>query len=91
MADERRIPAPAGQARSFYKNAKVDELLDRGRNVANPAAREAAYKEAMELILKDAAWLFLHAESQLSAVRKNVKGMVIHPIERVMAHQAWID
>lgn len=82
---------PAGQARNFYKNPKVDELLDRGRTVANPAAREAAYKEAMELITKDAPWLFLHAESQLSAVRKNVKGVVVHPIERMMAHEAWID
>lgn len=82
---------PAGQARNFYKNPKVDELLDRGRNVANPAAREAAYKEAMEIIMKDAPWLFLHAESQLSAVRKNVKGVVVHPIERVMAQAAWIE
>jgi ABC-type transport system substrate-binding protein len=82
---------PAGQARNFYKNPKVDELLDRGRNVANPAAREAAYKEAMELIMKDAPWLFLHAESQLSAVRKNVKGLIVHPVERLMAQQAWIE
>jgi peptide/nickel transport system substrate-binding protein len=82
---------PAGQARNFYKNPKVDELLDRGRAVANPALREAAYREAMELIMNDAPWLFLHAESQLSAVRKNVKGVVIHPIERVMAERAWIE
>ncbi len=82
---------PAGQARHFYKNPKVDELLDRGRNVANPAQREAAYKEAMELIMQDASWLFLHAESQLSAVRRNVKGVVIHPIERVMTQEARIE
>jgi ABC-type transport system substrate-binding protein len=82
---------PAGQARNFYKNPRVDELLDRGRNVANPAAREAAYHEAMGLIMKDAPWLFLHAESQLSAVRRNVKGLVVHPIERVMAQSAWIE
>lgn len=82
---------PAGQARNFYKNPRVDELLDRGRTVATPALREAAYREAMELIMKDAPWLFLHAESQLSAVRKNVRGVVIHPIERVMAERAWIE
>jgi peptide/nickel transport system substrate-binding protein len=82
---------PAGQARNFYKNPRVDELLDRGRTVANPALREAAYREAMELIMKDAPWLFLHAESQLSAVRRNVKGVVIHPVERVMAEHAWIE
>jgi ABC-type transport system substrate-binding protein len=82
---------PAGQHRNFYKNPRVDDLLDRGRNVADPAARQAAYREAMELIMKDAPWLFLHAESQLSAVRKHVKGVVIHPIERVMTHEAWIQ
>jgi len=82
---------PAGQARHFYKNPKVDELLDRGRNVAAPAAREAAYKEAMDLIMKDASWLFLHAESQLTAVRKSAKGVIVHPVERVMAQQAWLD
>jgi len=82
---------PAGQARNFYKNPKVDELLDRGRAATRPALRETAYRDAMELIMKDAPWLFLHAESQLSAVRKNVKGVVVHPIERVMADRAWIE
>jgi ABC-type transport system substrate-binding protein len=82
---------PAGQARNFYKNGRVDELLDRARTVADPAGREAAYREAMELIMKDAPWLFLHAESQLSAVRRNVRGVVIHPIERIMTHEAWIE
>ncbi|MCL0094444.1 ABC transporter substrate-binding protein [Dehalococcoidales bacterium] len=61
------------------------------RKTADPELRKNAYKEAMTIIMDDAPWLFLHSESQVTGVRANVKGLVVHPTERVMAHNAWIE
>jgi ABC-type transport system substrate-binding protein len=77
---------PAGSNRSFYSNAMVDSLLDEARTNPDPALREQLYADAMQLIWDDAAWLFLHSETQLVAVRDNVVGLVIHPTERYLAH-----
>ena len=76
---------PAGSNRSFYSNALVDDLLDQARSTADNAVREQLYADVMEIIWNDAAWLFLHSETQLVAVRDNVEGLVIHPTERVLA------
>lgn len=82
---------PIGFNLGVYKNEKVDELLEIGRKTADPELRKSAYKEAIAIIMDDAPWLFLHSESQITGIRANVKGLVVHPTERVMAHNAWIE
>lgn len=79
---------PTGSSRSFYSNPAVDELLELARSNPDPSIRQATYREAMTMIMEDAPWLFLHAEVQLTAVRNEVEGVVVHPTERVMAHGA---
>lgn len=44
----------------------------------------------MELIWRDAPWLFLHSESQVTGLRREVQGLVVHPTERILAHTAWL-
>ncbi|MFA5550449.1 MAG: glutathione ABC transporter substrate-binding protein [Trueperaceae bacterium] len=82
---------PVGSNRGAYSNARVDELLDDARTNTNPDERLAAYQEAMQLIWDDAAWLFMHSETQLVAVSDSVSGLVIHPTERILAFTASID
>lgn len=72
----------------FYSNPAVDAALDAGRNTADAEARLAAYAEAQRLIWDDAPWIFLHSELQLTGLRNNVEGFVVHPTERYLAHQA---
>ncbi|MDR7521485.1 MAG: glutathione ABC transporter substrate-binding protein [Armatimonadota bacterium] len=81
---------PVGFNRGFYQNPQVDALLDRGRITVDQAERNRIYAEAMRLIMDDAAWLFLHSESQVTGVRNVVADVVVHPAERVMAHKAWL-
>jgi peptide/nickel transport system substrate-binding protein len=81
---------PAGSNRSFYSSGIVDALLDEARSNPDPAVREAMYNDAMKILWEEAAWLFLHSETQLVAVRDNVQGLVIHPTERYLAHKASI-
>lgn len=79
---------PVGSSRAFYDNPGVDNLLDLARTTPDPGIREATYREAMTMIMEDAPWIFLHAEVQLTAVRNEVDGVVVHQSERVMAHDA---
>lgn len=62
--------------RSFYKNEKVDELLDDGRAEFDQEARKALYQEACQIIYDDAAWDFLAAELYNLGMRENVQGLV---------------
>lgn len=62
--------------RSFYKNEKVDELLDGGRAEFDQEARKAMYQEACQVIYDDAAWDFLAAELYNLGLRENVQGFV---------------
>ncbi|HLR45941.1 MAG TPA: glutathione ABC transporter substrate-binding protein [Deinococcales bacterium] len=82
---------PVGSNRGAYSNERVDELLDFARTNNDEDERLEAYEEAMQIIFDDAAWLFLHSETQLVAVRDNVSGLIIHPTERVLAYEATID
>lgn len=80
-----------GMNASFFKNEKLDQLLDAARSTANPEERKKLYKEAMTIIMDEAPWLFLHSEMQMVGARANVKGLIVHPTERVIAKEAWIE
>jgi len=80
-----------GMAASFYKNEKVDQFLEEGRKTANAEQRKKLYKEAMEIIMDEAPWLFLHSEVQITGVNAKVKGLVVHPTERIISKEARIE
>ena len=60
--------------RSFYKNEKVDQLLDDGRKESDDAKRLEMYKEAQQLIIDDAPVGFVHHAEYLIGVSDKVKG-----------------
>lgn len=79
------VQAPVGYNRGFYDSPETDQLLMTGRTATNNASRTKAYADATKQIWEDAPWLFLYSEIQVTAIRKNVSGFVIHPSERLIA------
>jgi ABC-type transport system substrate-binding protein len=77
--------------RAFYNNRMVDDLLDQARTNPDESLRRQLYADAIELIWNDAPWIFLYSESQVVAMRDNVRGFVIHPTERFLALNASLD
>lgn len=63
--------------RSFYTSPKVDELLDAGRREADPAAREAIYKEALQIISDDSPMAFVLHPYNLTGVSDKVQGFKV--------------
>lgn len=79
---------PPGFNGSFYSNPEVDAMLDGARSTLDADEREALYADAIATIWEDAPWLFLYSEIQVTAVRSNVEGFVVHPDESVIATEA---
>jgi peptide/nickel transport system substrate-binding protein len=77
--------------RGYYKHEVADKLLDEARTTADPEVRQQRYGEAQQLLWDDAPWLFSHSESQITGLRKAVKGVEVHVTERVMAWKAWLE
>ncbi len=73
---------PAGLAPAFYKNSKVDQLLEEARTTMDPAKRQSLYKEAQTTIWNDAPWIFLWTQKWYVATVKNLQGVSITPIEK---------
>jgi ABC-type transport system substrate-binding protein len=82
---------PPGFNGAFYSNPEVDALLEEARSTLDTEARLAAYDRAISIIWEDAPWLFLYSEIQVTAIRNNVSGFIVHPAERLIATFADID
>ncbi|MBW6464053.1 MAG: glutathione ABC transporter substrate-binding protein [Firmicutes bacterium] len=76
---------------SYYANSDVDALLDEARVTPDRGVREGLYAEVIEIIWNDAPWIFLHNEGQVNAVRSNVIGLIHHPLENILAWDAYIE
>jgi peptide/nickel transport system substrate-binding protein len=75
-----------------YKNPKVDELLERGRTVADSAQRHQIYAEVQALLEDELPHLWFYSGINIEAVRNNVKGYVPSFTGRRPAlKQTWID
>lgn len=77
--------------RGYYKNDTADRLLQQGREEPDPAKRRAIYAEAQKVIWEDAPWIYLHSESQITGIRKNVKGATVHVTERLILWKTWLE
>ena len=72
--------------RTFWAHPRVDELLALGRSEADPALREAYYREAQEIIAEEAPWVFLYTVTGVNGTQANVTGFVPHPAGD---HRLW--
>ncbi|MBI4277866.1 MAG: hypothetical protein HY660_05370, partial [Armatimonadetes bacterium] len=62
-----------------YSNAKVDDLLDRAAAQNDPRAKIELYRQATQIIVDEAADLFVGTQSKVYLLRKSVKGFFAHP------------
>ena len=60
---------PAGGNYGFYKNPKVDQLLDQAQSEADPAKRNQLFTDFQNLVLDDAPALFLYQQRWLYLMR----------------------
>lgn len=73
---------PTGLGPAYYKNTKVDQLLNDARSTIDDAKRKVFYKEAQQLIWNDAPWVFLWTQKWYVVTVKNLEGVRVLPNEK---------
>lgn len=71
--------APALANEGFYKNEKVDRLLDEAIAEPDKAKRAKLYEEVQSTIWNDAPWAFLVTEDVTGASAKTLKNFRLRP------------
>jgi len=71
-----------------YLNPKVQKLVNTWVNAPlNDPKRVAAVRQAQQIIVEDAPWIFLFQTPQIYVTRKNVKGLVFYPTDLFLRYQ----
>jgi len=71
---------PNGANRPRYKNQRVDELLDLGRQAASRNERRAAYREVQEITSRDIPILPLWYQHTVAVAGLDVEGFIPTPL-----------
>lgn len=77
--------------RSFYSNAQVDELLDKGKNSVNPEERKEAYIKVQEIVQEEVPVFTIAYPSDNVGKQKNVKNFKMHPAGHHRVYGATVE
>ncbi|MGR3450660.1 MAG: peptide ABC transporter substrate-binding protein [Paracoccus sp. (in: a-proteobacteria)] len=64
----------AGSNNTQFKNARVDELLEEGSQIFDPAARKAIYDEIQQIVRQELPFLPLFAENYIHGRKTGIVG-----------------
>ena len=78
LLDKTAAVKPA-QNVAFYRSDELHELLVAARRSIDPATRTQLYRQAQEIIHRDAPWVPLVHATQTAAFRRDVHGFRLHP------------
>ncbi|HXF83105.1 MAG TPA: ABC transporter substrate-binding protein [bacterium] len=76
---------------AFYKSEAVHDLLIRAQRIGDQAARARLYRQAQEIIARDAPWVPLVHAARVGAYRREVQNFYLHPLQIWWLHRVWIQ
>ena len=83
---------PYGDNNFFYRNEKLDGLIDGGAAEVDYDKRMEIYKEAQEiLVLEDTVWGYLWYLNQVVAYKDSLMGVEVLPTEIVIVKNCWFE
>jgi peptide/nickel transport system substrate-binding protein len=66
---------PPGRNRTYYSNAHLDRLLERGRGASNRPERQKIYNEVQQILQSEGPFVSLWYPSNIVIAQKNIKGL----------------
>ncbi len=78
LLDKTAAVKPA-QNVAFYRSDELHEVLVEARHSVDPAERTRLYRQAQEIVHRDAPWVPLVHATQTAAFRRGVGGFALHP------------
>ena len=76
---------------AYYANKDVDAAIEAGLTTADAAKRMDAYKAAQAAIWKDAPWIFLASDDNISAKSKRLSGIYVMPDQQMLMEDAALN
>lgn len=76
---ESAVKGPRALNYSYYRNARLDDVLIRASQLAFRPERERLYQRAQAMIATELPWIPLWVELQWAVVRPEVRGLRLHP------------
>lgn len=70
---------PSGN-RTRYSNQEVDRLIEQGQTALNETERNAAYRKAEEIIVRDAPWVFMWHKNDYVVKQHWIQGFRVYPV-----------
>jgi len=80
-----RFVPPAGLNRGFYKNPRVDELLEGARILPDRAGRAPLYAEVQQILARDLPYVNLWHSVNVAAIDRRVSGYRVYPNEDLIS------
>jgi len=87
----RSIRPVNSQNRAFYSNPELDALLDRARGEPNRERRVGMYRQANELLAREAPWAFTYYPLVMELWQPYVRGYRPHPVWSEDYRSVWLD
>jgi glutathione transport system substrate-binding protein len=76
---------------AYYSSPVVNAAIKAGLETADAAKRAEAYKTAQAQIWKDAPWVFLDSDYNLSAKTKKLSGVYVLPVGQMLTEEAELN
>jgi len=64
---------------SFYRNARLDDVLVRASQLTFRSERQRLYQRAQALLAEEVPWLPIYVRLQWAVARPEVRGLRLHP------------
>ncbi len=80
--------APAGANLGFFKDEKLDKMLDDATEELDPAERSKFYKQAQHYIVEQAPHVLLYTTQDIYAVRDGVENVGMQPGGQIIVKKA---
>jgi len=87
----RSIHPENSENRSFYRNPKLDAILDEARPEVDRARRIELYAEANAILASEAPWVFLYYPVEMFVWQPYVKNFRPHPVWLNEYRNVWLD
>ncbi|MBL7128430.1 MAG: ABC transporter substrate-binding protein [Ignavibacteria bacterium] len=68
---------PFGPNKTGYSNPRIDELYEQANKLTDFNERKKIYDEMQQIVIDDAAWLFIYYNQQVYLLHKNIEGFYL--------------
>jgi peptide/nickel transport system substrate-binding protein len=88
---EGAVRGPTATNFSFYRNARLDDLLIRASQISFRLERRRVYARAQAFLAEEAPWIPLYVRLHWAVARPEVRNFRLHPSGNHRLDRAWIE